>query len=173
MTKQEIIIEIQNAFSETQYPGDKNITSSPYKAQYPDYEGNQIDKVFKGKSWNEVSENDLAFQNSAMAFFTNDAWRYYLPAYMILIVNDIKKADVIADDLVRYLTVPEEKVGITQEETFKDFERFTERVAEFSLEQGRAILHFLEYLFENHKDHYPDNEPLKPIDQYWFKFKNK
>ncbi len=159
MTKEKLIKEIKESFSSSKYPGDDNITlPSPYKKQYPDYEGNQIEKFFKGKKWDEISRDILASENSAPGFFTKEAWRYYLPAYMILIIEDIKKADILAEIVVNYLTIP-------------DNEKTNEKVSGFSNAQNKCILHVLEYLNEKHQGRYPFQEPVVAIERYWYQFR--
>lgn len=62
-----------------------------------DDEGTQ--DFFYGKAWNEPSIQELRRYESAMHFFTPDAFRYYLPAFMLAELHDPEKADIIADNL--------------------------------------------------------------------------
>ncbi|RZJ87971.1 MAG: hypothetical protein EOO60_11620 [Hymenobacter sp.] len=48
--------------------------------------------------------------------------------------------------------------------------RFIDSWHQFSPAQGRAILHFLEYLRDEHGQDYFDNEPAVAIERYWFQF---
>jgi hypothetical protein len=138
LNKAQIIEEINRAFGDTEYPGDTSIVhESSYAATYPDYEGNTVRDVFKGKRWQEVDMKQLARENGAPAFLTDEAFKYYLPAYLNLIVEDILTADVLTDIIIQKISTA-------------NFQK------SFSPEQESCIENFLEYIKENHPDFYPE-----------------
>src|SRR3989344_3320707 len=161
MDKAKLIEEIQQAFSSGQYPSDAAIVlDSPYAKIYPDYEGNTIAKVFKGKKWQEIDPDALARQNAAPGFLTQEAFHYYIPAYMMLMIQDIDKADILVEIIINKLTpLSENELG----ESFVKADLFTK-------EQGACIKHFLQYLQDANPDFFENKEPTIAIERYWKNF---
>lgn len=63
------------------------------------YDDEGAQDFFYGKAWNEPSVQELRHYESAMLFFTPEAFRYYFPAFMLAELRDPEKADIIADNL--------------------------------------------------------------------------
>jgi len=84
--REELRKRIEDAFSMSPYPGDKNLAEDP-----KDLESKQVARVFQGKKWEEV---DLDFLErpgahlSALFFFSDVAYHYYLPAYLLVSVQE-------------------------------------------------------------------------------------
>jgi hypothetical protein len=81
-----LIDKIFEAFSDVPYPGDDHIVgprSSPYLQTCG--ECRWLYDSLVGKTWQEVveSENLHGGVSHAMSFFDPEAWRYYLPSYLI------------------------------------------------------------------------------------------
>ncbi len=78
-----LIDKIERAFAEVEYPGDDDLTDSSYGE-----EPEALVNDFRGKTdWKQL---DVAFLNqapegwgSALSFFSDNALRFYLPAYLI------------------------------------------------------------------------------------------
>jgi len=154
-----VIEKIFSAFLENQYPGDPFLQGSregsePFEEIEP----------FKGKTkWNEIEASFLDRHGSALSFFSEAGFRFYLPAYL---VADVQERLEIADPLF-HLThgFSEEKVehqiqghafvlrtGKTVfvnpkrygAVTFYDYARY--RLSIFTREESGAIVEYL-----NHK----------------------
>ncbi len=137
---------IARAFDDVSYPGDDEIAHC-----YPgDCNFEQLDliKRFKGKHWKKVNLTTL--HNSSTSFFTPHAFRFYLPAYMLLSIDEYKEADVIPDEIVCSLDpVFNQKSGRT--------EKFNETIKLLTTEQRSAIRLFLEYLRDRHGEDFPSS----------------
>ena len=88
MTETERIIRA--AFEETPAPPGK-LTS------LHDDEG--VSKYFSGTHWDGHSARDLRGNAAALSFFEPDAFRYYLPAFMLAELKDPETADIIAEGI--------------------------------------------------------------------------
>jgi methyltransferase-like protein len=131
-----------------------------------------IQQAFVGKHWSELSQETLIKENSALSFLTNEAFRFYLPAYLSIVVRKFEETDILPDVTVQYLTLPVEaddlnKLSSVQEESNElQFELsqfimeylsrsnqkvhlFMERVSGLNQQQCQAIRYYLEYL--NHE----------------------
>lgn len=78
-----LISEIENAFADVSYPGDEDLTESVYGEE----PAALIDE-FRGKTdWRALDAGFLDQApdgwGSALSFFSSNALRFYLPAYMI------------------------------------------------------------------------------------------
>ena len=69
-----LVKQIENAFADTPYPG-KNIGDDGEVGR------------FIGKRWKDVTREDIN-SNDHLSFFTLDALRYYLPAYLIGVLRN-------------------------------------------------------------------------------------
>ena len=82
-TDAQLIAQIERAFAEVAYPGDEDLTGSSYGE-----EPAALVRDFRGRTdWRKL---DKAFLNqasdgwgTALSFFSDNALRFYLPAYMI------------------------------------------------------------------------------------------
>ena len=81
--KEALIAQIEDAFAEVTYPGDANLKGSTM--------GDEpfiVEKAFSGKTnWRNIDPTflNLAPDNlaSALSFFSNEAFHFYIPAYLI------------------------------------------------------------------------------------------
>lgn len=186
MDKNQIIAAIRSAFPAGSPPGPDQIVASSYG------ECVEIKQAFLGKVWSEVPKVDLAYHHSAVAYFTETAFHYYLPAFLILLLEDIDTADVLATSVVRHLTLPTEvdtarlmhftrlsgntNQGIGQflldelKASTRNVHLFIARMSRFSKEQGSCIHSCLQVLNESYPDVYDEGEPLVAVQRYWFQF---
>ncbi|WP_317167617.1 MULTISPECIES: DUF6714 family protein [Bacteroidaceae] len=65
-------------------------------------------------------------------------FRFYLPAYMLFVQEDYEGANMIPENIVHPLTLPDAGT--------KPYEFVRERPVLFNERQRKAVLHFLEYL---------------------------
>ncbi|HLP88146.1 MAG TPA: DUF6714 family protein [Nostocaceae cyanobacterium] len=195
MINSSVVLEkIASSFEQMPYPGDLNIVydNSGYHLECVD-----IQKIFANKHWNELTLETLLAQNSALAFMTPQAYRFYLPAYLSIVIREFEEAEVLIDNTVFDLTLPVEadilnKLNIIQNSnsplsdgnqdmisqilidelsySTQKVHRFIERMSGFNQQQGQAIRYFLEYLNFEKQDDFLNNEPRVAIERYWFIF---
>jgi len=93
--------QIRDAFRRTRYPGDNWL---PY-----DEEGTA--NALRGKSWQDVIDAELLFSIRDCVFFLScEAFRYYLPGFLIAILDYHAELDIFPEWLVRSLA-PQELQG--------------------------------------------------------------
>jgi hypothetical protein len=69
---------IERAFADVPYPGDDGIAHNQH---YGD--GEEVAAAFKGQHWRTVPVEVLGRQAESGSFFTPEACRFFLPAYML------------------------------------------------------------------------------------------
>ena len=161
MNKNKITLLIKEAFSNIAYPGDNNIC---YKNNYGrDYEGNQMAMFFRGKTWEQITLKSLRDEynndgSACLSFMSPEAYRYYLPAYMIIAINEYEDADVIGDSAIHALSFPQDNELI---------KFWIQRNSNFSDKQEEAITKFLQFMHENHE---LDDEIMIKTLRFWCPF---
>jgi hypothetical protein len=106
MNTETLTKQITTAFADTVYPGDNNLTIGQldYEEYNGEHESAEIARDFVGKNWSQVSDElMIKHVDGALAFFTDAAFAYYLPAYMIVVLRNPEKADIIVDTLINML----------------------------------------------------------------------
>lgn len=154
----------------------------------------EIKNAFFNKKWIELDSKLLKYHNSALSFFTEEAFRYFIPAYMIFLIDDIKSADLLSDNVILHLTLPLEvdnlrlinsinQSGYMTEDidsylreeiksSSKRVNSFIRLMKGFTSSQSNCIRLFLEYIFKQFPEYYPNQEPLIAIERFWFQFEN-
>ena len=194
MSAPDLLTEITLAFQDEPHPGEMNIVYDNFN---PDPEVIQLRENLKPHTWQTIPDDILQDVQSGPIFLSKQGLRYYLPAYMSYSIREYREADSIPDDLVFIMKLPtgvdimllaiQEKLSpslaysypVTTssdyfQRRFRDLNgsvhSFINRWHQFSPAQGRAILHFLEWLRDEHSDDYFDNELDIAIERYWFQF---
>lgn len=193
MDKNIIIKEIDQAFQSEKYPGDDYLV---YDNSGKHLECEYIKKVFQGKTWKSLPDNFLFEEISSLSFFSPQAYKYYLPAFLIYSVNDFYGSDEVPFQVISSLTLPSEidtvllankiyEFKIQQQMNQLDFNQilqndlalknksihfFVNRASLFSREQGRAVNNFLEYINKEYSSEFFNNEPKIAMERYWFQF---
>lgn len=159
MTKEEKKSIINEAFGDAQYPGDENLAGNDtgYEDEYA-----YVRKYFKGKRWQDVDlkwfeEEYPGPHNACLSFMSPQAFRYYLPAYMMIAIDNYETSD--ADNVVVSALEPEIS------ETLREWHR--ERISGFTLKQKEAIVTFFHYLKEEHGNDFYPPERLDDVIKYW------
>ncbi|MDB6147819.1 MAG: hypothetical protein JWO45_1483 [Spartobacteria bacterium] len=98
MTKEAVRRQIEAAFADTPAPGKEfeDISASM------DDEG--IVAYFRGRPWRGHRVKDLREHEAALSLFTDKAFRYWLPAFMLAELEDPEMADVIAEGIAFHFT---------------------------------------------------------------------
>jgi hypothetical protein len=126
-------------------------------------ECNQVKEFFRGRSYKDVTL--AAFQDycgdpsACLCFMRAEAYRYYLPAYMLISIFEYNDADVIVDSLINSLTAPEPHEA-------EAHERFHARMDQFTSSQRMVVRTFLERILDQHPVDYGEDAQLA-LDRYW------
>ena len=96
MDKDIVINSIRKIFALEKYPGDENLA---YDGQ-DDYEIDLIKQNFIGKLWQNL-DNDFILENrNSIYFFSKYAFKYYLPAFMIAIIENFDELDDLPNIII-------------------------------------------------------------------------
>ncbi len=166
--REQIVAQITSAFSSVEYPGDwclrgSNEGEEPYL----------LEQEFKGKTdWRTI---DPAFLDqapdgygSALSFFSDEAFRFYWPAYMICdIRGQLEHSDPVhhlthgLDDSSRCKRINPRRYG---ERTW--FESARHKFAVFSREEAAAIVAYL--LLRPDEDEFERQRIDEALKNYWY-----
>ena len=154
MSPVEIRTLIEDAWSGTEYPGHDRI------AYDTSLEGLQVAQFFRGRKWKTITlavfETYSGDSSACLCFMLPDGFRYYLPAYMLIAVDEYPDADVTADSAVYALTPP---ASLTEP-------LWRERSNLFSADQRTAIVAFLKFMETSRGTDYPVHSPRDAL-PYW------
>jgi hypothetical protein len=92
--------QIERAFEFTPAPAGRIVDT------LQDDEG--VSDYFRGKPWRGHKVEDLRFHDAALSFFTAEAFRYYLPAFMLASIDDPIEADVIPGGILYHFSAPDD-----------------------------------------------------------------
>jgi hypothetical protein len=137
--------KIISAFSSTPYPGDNNFCGSRMGEEPAEYT-----IMFRGCHWQTLDTFFLSRNHSALSFFTDAGFHYFLPAYMLAQLRD--EADDICFRLYYGLTDNTD----LDEDSLKLFSTFTKQ-------ERAAVYDFLCHV----KSEYDAEDIEKAIKNYW------
>ncbi|MEZ4672332.1 MAG: DUF6714 family protein [Anaerolineae bacterium] len=134
---------IEEAFADTPYPGDNHICK-------PDVDGSDLVRAFRGQDWRDLQLNTITNYHVDMALMTPEAFRYYLPAFMLAVVFYYGHVSTLPMGLMHSLTPPD--AGLLQKYLEKKTDPlkhtqigdFLNRVSAFTPREKSAIRTFLE-----------------------------
>lgn len=149
MSPQEAKVLIQEAFADTPHPGNgrKDLAVETY-----DDEGTT--EHFRFTKWEDHSVEQLRQHSSSLCFFSNAAFRYFLPAYMIAELDDPRGADIIGESI--------ESLLIEKPSHKRKRRTVSEQGKLFNLKERRAIAAFLEVMF----DRYPSQGTMLALEAW-------
>jgi hypothetical protein len=167
MTPDQVKESIVRAFSGSEYPGDWCLIDS--------LEGDEpalLAQEFKGKTeWRTLDPSfiDQAPDGfgSALSFFSDEAYRFYLPAYLVASIDGkLQQADPVfslthgLDDASRAELINPRRYG---ERTWFDAARH--KFAVFTAEQAGAIVAYLNLMAE--MDEFARSKIRQALGNYW------
>jgi uncharacterized protein DUF6714 len=167
-------LRIDTAFGGMPYPGDEQIVSGH------DGESWEIKSALKGRHWRDLSFESLDHLREALTFLSPEGFRFYLPAFMIILIMDYYRADITDIVVIGRLTLPcASDFERTHQQRFAEYYRsgeaehwFFERVSGFNEAQSKVIRQFLEYMRDAHGVEFraANREPETAIERYWHLF---
>ena len=123
----ELINKIESAFKNTPKPTGL-LSRNPSEDAPANY--------FSGRSWQGHKTTDLRQHLDAFYEFEPEAFRYYLPAFMLADLTDPIDADIIGEAIVWFFT-PRENVRLIDKEYIHN------RISLFSQQELAAIVAFI------------------------------
>ena len=159
MTKEDLISDIRAAFGFSEPPRD--IVTTMGGGSEPTH----IVGYFTGKRWSEITIKKAADDrysgdlSSALLFMTDEAFKYFLPAYLLMLLNEIDTADLIVERVFYRLTLPAEEQA--------DRAACEKKFDLFSIEQKQLIARFIANQVSTL--HY-NEEAKKAYISYWYQF---
>jgi hypothetical protein len=70
----------------------------------PTYDDEGVSEYFTGKTWEGHTARELRILDFAPSVFTDEAFAYYLPAYLIADIEDPKESDTNAERVLFWLS---------------------------------------------------------------------
>ncbi len=156
LKSEELQQRVKSAFALATYPGDDQLVVVTGGAHL---ECEQIRAAFQGKRWQHLPLKFLRYHASSLSFLTPEAFRYYLPAFLLAALQSYKKADMVPFSLVFHLTPPAE--GDPERS------RFDQVVTGLTQEQKVVIATFLQYMLEEHAGDFPLGDVQTALERYW------
>lgn len=83
-----------------------------------DFESFLVEQAFREKHWGDLTPELAQSRPQAIAFFSPEAFRYFLPGYLLLALEDISSLDVSLISLLSALAGPtyhQERLGMLSE----------------------------------------------------------
>jgi len=156
---------IKREFSTVPFSGSWNIV---LKKDYDQViEARQVADYFSDKKWQDITVRSLRADyigdaSACLVFMTPQAFRFYLPAYLLICIDEYNEADVIYDSTITRLIKSTEPTEAT---------KFDDRFVTMALGQKQAIAAFLlqMHLLHDNKDRVEECA-RRALDSYWSSF---
>jgi hypothetical protein len=149
--------KIERTFATVPYPGDSDLV---YDNSGDHLECSEVAEAFRGRNWKDLDLDFLRYHAQSIFFLSPAAYRFYLPAYLLVSLRSFAEADTIPGTIIGSLTAPK---GQNPE----DMDFFLRTVRMFEPEQREAITAFLEFMANTHQDSFPFDEPRIALERYW------
>ncbi|MBL8156467.1 MAG: hypothetical protein JNM70_19970 [Anaerolineae bacterium] len=94
---QEFVQQMRKGFENTPYPGDDNIGSTGIE---------DIEQELVGVRWQDVTMQHLWDLRAGMVFLKPDAFRYYLPAFLLGVLQFTDELDAFSETFIPFLIPP-------------------------------------------------------------------
>lgn len=160
---EELSAQIRAAWANAVRPRDNKICN-------PTYDDEGVSAYFAGRPWHGHDAASLRWHSVGLSFFSPAGFCYYLPAYLLAVIENIRG---MGDIYARLLAGPEDFYGsifyhLSPERLDSQWaDNYRARIAGFDEEQRRAIIAYLEWCREKIEE--PDGmwrSDLLPIITY-------
>jgi hypothetical protein len=138
---------IQEAFAEVPYPGDDGIGYN-----LSDWDGQKVNRDFKGYHWREVPRNVLVYHHYNLCFFSPRGRQFYLSTYLLAGLDEFVD---IADTTIYYLSSLDDLRYVEQQHGF------------YTPAQKHAVCLFLEYVRDEMPHVSLGDLAQRALDVYW------
>lgn len=102
-------------------------------------EAGEFQDAFAGRDWETLSTEFLRVNCAALSYFTDRAFAYYLPAFMVASIKDWEESDIVPETVIFQL-IPE----IAGNSDIGRFQSLTE-------EQRQVVNSYWKYLADTHQ----------------------
>jgi len=179
-SKQQVVEHIQQAFRDTEHPGDAFLQGS-HEGCEP---GESVAPFIGVTDWSQMDSTVLDASYDALSFFSEGGFRYFVPAYLIADLQDqLQTADPVFhltngffDKVVKIPAgqrIYEKKIGKSAfvnprrygAMTWHDHARC--RLSVFTREEASAIVAYLEYKRETDSSRLNAEEINIALDSFW------
>jgi hypothetical protein len=143
---EKLLQNIDEAFSSVPTPTSDNLV---YDNSEYNLECKRIKEKFNGTHWRDLSIADLQGQSAALSFFSPDAFRFFLPAFLRVSILDYQRSDVIPDSIVSDLSPP-------KDESLCSY--WAERISPLSDMQKQVLREFIIFLRDEHGEDFFSGE---------------
>lgn len=134
-----------------------------------DRERAAIDAFFRGKRWQEIRLDDLrnsyqGDESACLTFMTPQAFRHYLPAYLLFCLGDLREAQMsnLLPGTIWWLELDEND----RENAALFFDRFDG----YNEAQKRDIALFLKQMSEQHGEDFAQDDADVALKRYWSRY---
>ncbi len=160
--KKELIQKIVTAFSDAEFPGNDNLVNNSYGE-----EPTLVRVHFFGQNnWNTLSPEFIDF-DGALSFFSDEAFRFFLPAFMIADINEQLNFNNPAVRLCWAVTPQSENKKIAEVYGGGSIgERAKACFNKFSAEERNAVVSYLQWKLVKDENDLTVAQALK---NYWLK----
>ena len=145
---------VNNAFKDVKCPGDDNVLS-PDCMDTTDIEDFIRDSIWK-TDWRQIPAEVIDYNYESLSFFSPDAYRFYLPAYLVRSLDTFITADINVLDFTVYDLVPNKTL----------LKRFNLRKQALSNQQKLVIVELLEFV-KKWSDKHLSSFADEGIQGYW------
>lgn len=160
--KKELIQKINTAFLEREFPGNNQLVNNSY-GEEPALVRNHF---FEQSNWNLLSPEFIDF-DGALSFFSDEAFRFYIPAFMIADLNEQLNFNNPAVRLCWSVTPQSENKKIAKVFGGKTIGELAKACFnEFSVEEKNAIISYLQWKLVKDEN---DLIIAQALTNYWLK----
>lgn len=126
-----------------------------YDNDYAD--ARSLDGFLQGKLWTEIPLKDLIRYKSDLSLLSQEGFRYYFPAFLIVVLKEPHKADLLVDNLISELIARPYN---------KSENRYANEQSLFTSEEQSIVRDFLALYFDLFDEEYwhHDNEQVLLLD---------
>lgn len=161
---EELAARIKKAFTDAPYPGDDRLV-----LDLRHFESGEVVHAFAGRHWKELPLDFLSAHLMSRHNFTPEAFRYYLPAYLLASLRRLSPAEaetgaVNIPEAIVYDLIPARREGFA-------FDDFQARVSGLTLEQKIVLRDFLRWWDQVVREDWPGRPPEDEVEiagrRYW------
>ncbi|MBE0535690.1 MAG: hypothetical protein IH624_08465 [Phycisphaerae bacterium] len=160
---------IREAFKDVTYPGDDKIVTGTTM------EDEEVAKALTGKTWRDIDAKFLNANCIQSIFFLDfQAYRFFLPAFLLATVQDYGKVPEIVHNLVSTLLDPVTEQRLRSPRLYEgkeavDTYTFLCRMNPLTYRQVEVVVDVLKFLCDYHMRDFRHNEPHFALQGYWLK----
>ena len=109
--------------------------------------------------WRSIPDSIIEFNNSALSFFSARGYQFYLPRFLIYVLEHYDSAEIVIDSTLYSL----DPLGSDLE----DRDSYLTKYDRLSLEQKTVIFEFLQFIRRYLVDEFFDEATVESALEYW------